>query len=104
MQVRSFSRTQEILRSILSDVGDAVIVDQEAVSPGPGCEGRHTPPRASTQRLPSGLTKLELGRGVDLARRRQQRFATATVIPAVDSSRVGCRIIAGLSASLATLQ
>jgi hypothetical protein len=31
MQVRAFSRTQEIFRvSILSDMGDAVIVDQEA--------------------------------------------------------------------------
>ena len=30
MQVRAFSRTQEILRYILSDMGDAVIVDQEA--------------------------------------------------------------------------
>jgi hypothetical protein len=30
MQLRAFSRTQEILRSILSDMGDAVIVDQEA--------------------------------------------------------------------------
>lgn len=30
MQVRAFSRTQEILRYILSDMGDAVIVGQEA--------------------------------------------------------------------------
>lgn len=54
--------------------------------------------------LPSGLTKLELGRAVDLARRRQPRFATATVVAVFDSRRVGCRIIAGLSASLATSQ
>lgn len=77
---------------------------KKIVSPGPGCEGRHTPGRPRRTAAPSGLTKLELGRAVDLARRRQQRFATATVVAAFDSYRVGRRIIAGLSASPATSQ
>lgn len=77
---------------------------KKIVSPDPGCEGRHTPGRPRRTAAPSGLTKLELGRAVDLARRRQQRFATATVVAAFDSYRVGRRIIAGLSASPATSQ
>jgi hypothetical protein len=50
------------------------------------------------------LQKLELGRGVDLARRRQQRFATATVILAFYSYRLGRRIIAAVIASLPASQ
>src|SRR5262249_20663674 len=71
---------------------------------GPGWEGRYTPVIAATRRVTGRSYKIGAWSRRRSARRCQQRFAIATVIPAFGSYRVGCRIIAAVIASLRASQ